>query len=61
METESLILDWVEELAPLTPPQSDKGDQDNGTRYVFLVPAILGNVDWCDQHQELTNANPWIS
>ncbi|KAK0751322.1 hypothetical protein B0T18DRAFT_456976 [Schizothecium vesticola] len=31
METESLVLDWVEEHAPLTPPQSDKGDQDNGT------------------------------
>ena len=44
METESLILDWVEEHAPLTPPQSDKGDQDNGPQCVFPVPTIVGAV-----------------
>ncbi|KAK1834050.1 hypothetical protein QBC39DRAFT_30455 [Podospora conica] len=31
METDSLILDWEEHRAPLTPPQSQRGDWDNGT------------------------------
>lgn len=50
MEADSLILDWEEEHVPLTPPQSGKGDQDNGPLYVFHVPTILGNVGWCYQN-----------
>lgn len=50
MEADSLILDWDEEVAPLTPPQSDKGDQDNGPLYVFPVPTVLGSGGWCYQH-----------
>lgn len=40
MEADSLILDWDEGVAPLTPPQSDKGDQDKGPLYVFPVPTV---------------------
>lgn len=61
MEADSLILDWEEKDVPLTPPQSDKGNQDNGPLYVFPEPAILGGIGGCYQDRELANANPWTS
>lgn len=50
MEADSLILDWEEEVTPLTPPQSDKGDQDSGPQCVFLLSTVLGGVGLCYQH-----------